>query len=143
MITCLSNICTFLQIPSRDCVPLANLLGVIFQIRDDYQNLKNDIYNVQKGMCEDITEGKFSFPIIHSIRSSPDNTQLLSVLKQRSNDSAVKGHAVKILETTDSFSHCREVLEIMIARARCMVEEMNEGKEEKGIDCILDVLKLD
>ena len=31
-----------------------------------------------KGFCEDITEGKFSFPIIHAVRSQPANHQLLS-----------------------------------------------------------------
>lgn len=38
-----------------------------------------------KGFCEDITEGKFSFPIIHSIRTVPHDHRLLSILKQRTN----------------------------------------------------------
>ena len=33
---------------------------------------------VNKSFCEDITEGKFSFPIIHSIKQAPDDHQLLS-----------------------------------------------------------------
>ncbi len=36
-----------------------------------------------KGFCEDITEGKFSFPIIHAIRAGPHDHRLLSILKQR------------------------------------------------------------
>ena len=34
-----------------------------------------------KGFCEDITEGKFSFPIIHAVRSQPGNHQLLSTTR--------------------------------------------------------------
>lgn len=51
-------------------IPLVNLIGLLFQIRDDYMNLQSGDYAENKGYCEDLTEGKFSFPIIHSIRSS-------------------------------------------------------------------------
>jgi geranylgeranyl diphosphate synthase, type III len=61
-----------------DYVSLVNLIGILFQIRDDYQNLQDTQYTNNKGLCEDITEGKFSFPIIHAILSRPDDRQLLS-----------------------------------------------------------------
>lgn len=35
-------------------------------------------YSNNKGFCEDLTEGKFSFPIIHSIRSNPNSRTLQS-----------------------------------------------------------------
>jgi geranylgeranyl diphosphate synthase, type III len=62
-----------------DYVPLVNLIGILFQIRDDYQNLQDTQYTHNKGLCEDITEGKFSFPIIHAILSRPDDRQLISI----------------------------------------------------------------
>lgn len=43
--------------------------GLYFQIRDDYCNLTSKEYSDQKTYCEDLTEGKFSFPIIHAIQS--------------------------------------------------------------------------
>jgi geranylgeranyl diphosphate synthase type 3 len=64
---------------SSDYVPLVNLIGILFQIRDDYQNLQDTQYTHNKGLCEDITEGKFSFPIIHAILSRPDDRQLISI----------------------------------------------------------------
>ncbi|KDN48185.1 terpenoid synthase [Tilletiaria anomala UBC 951] len=51
-------------------LPLADLIGLLFQIRDDYMNLQSSEYADNKGFAEDLTEGKFSFPIIHAIRSS-------------------------------------------------------------------------
>lgn len=66
---------------SRDYVPVVNLIGILFQIRDDYQNLQDSQYIKNKGFCEDITEGKFSFPVIHSIISRPDDEQLLSMIQ--------------------------------------------------------------
>jgi geranylgeranyl diphosphate synthase type 3 len=41
---------------------------VFFSIRDDYENLKSEDYAANKSFAEDLTEGKFSFPVIHAIR---------------------------------------------------------------------------
>ena len=54
--------------PTTDFVSLTSLLGLYFQIRDDYANLCLDEYTANKSFAEDLTEGKFSFPIIHAIR---------------------------------------------------------------------------
>lgn len=71
-------------------------------------------YSHNKGFCEDLTEGKFSFPVIHSIRADTSNTRLISefptadlgesypdkalelsgVLRQKPNDVNVKNWAV-------------------------------------------------
>lgn len=61
-----------------DYVPLVDLIGVFFQIRDDYMNLQADEYATNKGFAEDLTEGKFSFPIVHGVRANPSDRQLLS-----------------------------------------------------------------
>lgn len=37
-------------------------------------------YSTNKGYCEDLTQGKFSFPIIHAIRADQSNRQVLSPL---------------------------------------------------------------
>ena len=39
-------------------------------------------YTENKSFCEDLTEGKFSFPIIHGIHSDPGSTKLISILLQ-------------------------------------------------------------
>ena len=124
---------------SVDCVPLANLVGLIFQIRDDYMNLSSTEYSSNKGMCEDLTEGKFSFPVIHSIRSDPADLQLVNILKRKTTDVQVKRYAVKYMEDKGSFQYTRDVLAVLIERARKLTAEMDGGSGKgRGIQQILD-----
>ncbi|KAI9055779.1 hypothetical protein LZ554_000720 [Drepanopeziza brunnea f. sp. 'monogermtubi'] len=117
---------------SKDCVPLVNLIGIIFQIRDDYQNLSSPEYIQNKGLCEDLTEGKFSFPIIHSIRARPENMVLLSILRQKTDDEQVKRYAVSYMEGTGSFEYCRKVLGTLMERARVLVGSLDGESQGEG-----------
>ena len=110
---------------TRNFVPLVNTIGLLFQIRDDYMNLCSTEYTSNKGECEDLTEGKFSFPIIHSIRANPTNRQLINILKQKPEDSEVKKYAVKYMESTGSFEYCRLVLRELKAKAVDMIEALD------------------
>jgi geranylgeranyl diphosphate synthase type 3 len=124
-----------------DCVPLVNLIGLIFQIRDDYVNLRSTEYSNNKGMCEDLTEGKFSFPVIHSIRSNPSNLQLINILKQKTTNVQVKRYAVAYMESTGSFDYTRQVLNVLVERARKLVAEVDAGTgRTKGVAKILEWL---
>jgi len=108
---------------SSDYVALVDCIGLIFQIRDDYINLRSSRYHNNKGFCEDLTEGKFSFPIIHSIHKDPSNLQLLNILKQRTENEEIKKYAVAYMEEkTDSFGYTRGVLQALHVRAAELVE---------------------
>lgn len=52
---------------------------------------------------EDLTEGKFSYPVIHSIHAAPENSMLVDILKQRTENNVVKVRAVHYMESTGSF----------------------------------------
>lgn len=118
-----------------DCVPLVNTIGLLFQILDDYANLSSATYTAHKGLAEDLTEGKFSFPVIHSIRSDPSNLVLLNILRQKTTDEEVKKYAIKYMdEKTGSFAYTRKVLSELTTRAISLVEEMEKSdKEDDGI----------
>ncbi|KAI1159185.1 terpenoid synthase [Nemania serpens] len=124
-----------------DCVPLVNILGILFQIQDDYRNLSSPEYGENKGFCEDLTEGKFSFLIIHSIRADPRNLQLINILKQKTADVEVKRYAVEYMRSTGSFEYTKNVLDILIERARKTTDELDgNARRNLGIHQILDKL---
>ena len=137
----LYNFCQYTNDANRDCVPLVNLVGIIFQIQDDYQNLSSPQYSHNKGLCEDLTEGKFSFPVIHSIRANPENLQLVNILKQKTENEQVKRYAVSYMESTGSFEYCRKILSELTDRAKKLVAELDGGANKgKAVLQILDKL---
>lgn len=92
-----------------DFNPLVNNMSLYFQIRDDLVNLQSDKYMQTKSYCEDLTEGKFSYPIIHAIRANPADTRLIHILKQRTSNADLKFHAVEYIKSQGSFAHTRKV----------------------------------
>ncbi|KAI9253171.1 geranylgeranyl pyrophosphate synthase [Sporodiniella umbellata] len=94
-----------------DYTPLVNIIGIHFQVRDDYMNLQSDKYTENKGFCEDLTEGKFSFPIIHAIRAEPNNRQLLNIINQKPTSIEVKQYALDIIKRAGSFEYVKRFLE--------------------------------
>jgi geranylgeranyl diphosphate synthase type 3 len=88
-----------------DYTPLVDNLALYFQIRDDYINLADEEYMKSKSFCEDLTEGKFSFPIIHCIRADPEDTRVLSILKKKTEDIEVKRYAQRLLLEKGSLTY--------------------------------------
>jgi geranylgeranyl diphosphate synthase type 3 len=75
-----------------------------------------------------LTEGKFSFPIIHSIRSNPSNRQLVNILKQRSESIELKQFALQLLEKTNTFEYCRQFLADLEKEGRNEIEALGGNK---------------
>ncbi|KAI6168638.1 isoprenoid synthase domain-containing protein [Pisolithus thermaeus] len=92
-------------------VHLVDLFGIYGQIRDDYMNLQSKEYTDTKGLADDISEGKFSFPVIHGIQEKPENTLILDILKQRPKTPTLKCKAIAYLkDTTHSFDYTLSVM---------------------------------
>ncbi|XP_070156059.1 terpene synthase-like [Polyergus mexicanus] len=108
----------------EDLSSLVAILSLHFQIRDDYCNLGSDKYNKSKSYCEDLSEGKFSFPIIHALTTNPDDMQLMYILKQRTKEIEVKHHCIKLLEKFGSFEYTKSVLEELDLKARAEIERL-------------------
>ncbi|KZT00341.1 terpenoid synthase [Laetiporus sulphureus 93-53] len=121
-----------------DYIPLVNLIGIYFQIRDDYCNLQSKNYAANKGYAEDLTEGKFSFPIVHGVNYNPKDRSLLSILQKRPTTPTLKDHAVAYLEyRTKSFEYTRMVLDKLERQVR---EELARLGGNRGLESIVNAL---
>ncbi|KAI0521300.1 geranylgeranyl pyrophosphate synthase [Xylaria bambusicola] len=100
---------------------LTLLFGRFFQIRDDYMNFGD--YATQKGLCEDLDEGKFSYPIVHCLSNHPEyRGHILGVFRQRPTTA-----------TSTAFQLTKECKEYLTTCLRKC------GAFEKTLDCLREV----
>ncbi|KIK02501.1 hypothetical protein K443DRAFT_677580 [Laccaria amethystina LaAM-08-1] len=124
-----------------DYVPLVNLIGVFFQIRDDLMNLQSTEYTSNKGFAEDLTEGKFSFPVVHGIHADTSNRQILNVLQKRPTTPTLKVHTISYLKDhTKSFEYTLSVLKVLEIKTRAEIARLGGNA---GLDRIMDLLHVD
>jgi geranylgeranyl diphosphate synthase type 3 len=108
-------------------------VGILFQILDDHLNLSpTSGYSDLKGLYEDLTEGKFSFPVIHAIRADPSNLVLMSILKQKTDAEEVKRFAVKYMEEKGSFEYSKNVINELRHKSEALVSELERSLGEEG-----------
>jgi len=123
-----------------DYVPLVNLIGVFYQIRDDYYNLQSPDYEHNKGFAEDLSEGKFSFPVVHGVRADTSNRQILNILQKRPSTPTLKHHTIQYLKAqTKSFDYTLSVLEVLESQVR---EEVARLGGNKPLKAILDAMSI-
>lgn len=117
----------------RDLKPLLDTLGLFFQIRDDYANLSSKEYSENKSFCEDLTEGKFSFPTIHAIWTCPESTQVQNILRQRTENVDIKRYCVDYLEKVGSFAYTRQTLRDLEAESYRLIEDLGGNPELESL----------
>lgn len=124
-----------------DFVPLVNIFGVYVQIRDDYMNLQSTEHSDNKGFAEDLTEGKFSFPIVHGVRADEQNRVVMNVLQKRPTTPTLKHHTVDYLRTqTKSFDY---TLAVMSSLERQVREEIARLGGNPQLENIMDALHVE
>lgn len=125
MIT-LSLPCDSLLSPDRctHYISLVETIGVFFQTLDDYLNVSSDQYHQSKTFCEDLTEGKFSFPVIHSITAAgaSGDHRLFHILKKRPTEMAEKRHCIRLMEETGSLEATRTRVEDLQRKASVIID---------------------
>jgi len=113
-----------------DFTDIVNTMADYFQILDDYLNLKATKYHVNKSYCEDITEGKFSFPIIHAIQVSHSrhDSRVLNILKKKTEDVELKKYCVSLMSSFGSFDYTKSFLESLHVKLQSLV--LNDSLDE-------------
>lgn len=92
-----------------------------------------------KGFCQDLTEGKFSYPIIHAIHSGRDvNSDILKILRLRTDKDYLKRHVVSLMaNVTGSLAYTEHSMQTLHAHAMKLLGRMPENPLMRDI---LDIL---
>ena len=114
-------------------------------------------YAHNKGFAEDLTEGKFSFPVVHGVRANPSNRQILSeslpsicdrppslftlrpdVLQKRPTTPTLKKHVINYLaNSTQSFVYTLSVMETFRSK---VIHEIERLGGNPRMDAIVELL---
>jgi len=114
----------------------AESVGVGFQIQDDVLDLTSDEFAEKKGgRGQDITEGKRSLPVIHtlSVAEVDDRKRLTKILTQRTSDQRLREEAIAIMQEYGSIDYAKKKAKTMVKKCWNQVELLlpdSEGKEK-------------
>lgn len=88
----------------------AESLGIAFQMKDDVLDLTSGQFTEKKGgRGQDITEGKRSLPVIHTLKASNarDRKRLVEILNMHTSDQRLRDEAIAIIQTYDSIEYTK------------------------------------
>ena len=91
--------------------------GVAFQIQDDVLNIVGEEFTSRKGGAgEDITEGKRSLPVIHTLQNAneKDKKRLMEILKMHTLEQKLRDEAIFIMKKYDSIEYAKKMAKDMV-----------------------------
>jgi geranylgeranyl pyrophosphate synthase len=104
--------------------PLARLLGRWYQIRDDYMNLKGTQYTQEKGFCEDLDEGKFSYPIVRCCGLDLTAREIIMHTFQGKQSTLAPESKIRILNLMQEAGALQETHDLVISMQKQIEDEI-------------------
>ena len=100
--------------------------GLAFQIQDDLLNLIGSEESTKKDFRNDITEGKRTLMVVHSLQNSDESsrTRLIEILSSHEKDPHVLAEAVEIMEASGSIEYARNYAENLTSIAKNRLIDM-------------------
>jgi geranylgeranyl pyrophosphate synthase len=112
----------------------AESIGVAFQIQDDVLDLKGaDFAEKKGGRGKDVTEGKRSLIVIHTLRvaNSKDKMRLTHILNMHTTDQMIVDEAIAIVEKYSSIDYAKRFARKMVEESWKEVEELIPASDAK------------
>jgi geranylgeranyl pyrophosphate synthase len=114
----------------------AESVGVGFQIQDDVLDLTSDEFAKKKGgRGQDITEGKRSLPVIHTLRvaGADDRRRLAEILGLHTSNQKLRNEAIMVMQKYGSIEYAKKKAKTMVKKCWNQVEPSlpeSKGKEK-------------
>lgn len=114
--------------------------GMAYQLRNDYLDYFGDSANTGKNLAEDLSEGKATLPIIHSLTKANHADKEIIKSAFISKDISKKDEIISILTKTNSNNYILKIIDYETNSAiKCLAEVANnkfiEGLKELALFC--------
>jgi len=112
----------------------AESIGVTFQMQDDLLDLTSTKFTEKKGgHGQDITEGKRSLIVIHTLRvaAAKDRKRLLEILKMHTSDQRLRDEAITIIQKYSSIKYVRQFARKMVEDSWREIEKLLPASNAK------------
>ena len=114
--------------------------GMAYQLRNDYLDYFGDSINTGKNLAEDLSEGKATLPIIHSLTKANHADKEIIKSAFMSKDISKKDEIISILTKTNSNNYILKIIDYETNSAiKCLAEVANnkfiEGLKELALFC--------
>ncbi len=114
------------------------LVGLAFQIQDDYLDVVSEEENLGKPVGSDIIEGKMTLMVVHALSnaSTDDRNELISILKDNADTDVVR--AIELLEKYGSINYAYDIAVRNIDNAKKLLETLDESEARGSLSMIAD-----
>ena len=112
----------------------AESIGVAFQIQDDILDLKGAGFAEKKGgHGKDITEGKRSLVVIHTLKvaDSKDKKRLVEILNMHTSNQKLVDEAIRIMEKYESIDYVKQYAKDMVKESWREIERLLPASKPK------------
>lgn len=114
------------------------LVGLAFQIQDDYLDVVSEEEFLGKPVGSDIVEGKMTLMVVHALSnaSSEDKEELISILKDNGDTDVER--AIELFEKYGSINYARDIAVKNIETAKNLLETLDESEATMSLAMIAD-----
>jgi geranylgeranyl diphosphate synthase type I len=116
------------------------LIGMAFQIQDDYLDVVSDEEELGKPVGSDIVEGKMTLMVVHTLAaaSDADKEELISILE--SGDETNTQRAIDIFNKYNSINYARDIALDNVNKAKELLEMLDDSPAKEALYDLADFM---
>ncbi len=117
-------------------------VGTAFQIQDDILNLVGEEEKYKKEIGGDISEGKRTLMVIHSLNNAGEKKRkdLISILCSNTQDKGEILRAIGIIKSTNSIEYAKKIAKQRVEKAKKGLSILQDSEAKKNLLAMADFL---
>lgn len=118
------------------------LIGMAFQIQDDYLDVVSSEEKLGRRVGSDIVEGKMTLMVVHTLSaaSPEDKEELISILNSQSEDEQNVKKAISIFDKYGSINYTRDIAQDNVKKAKEQLDLIDDSPAKDALDQMADFM---